>query len=74
MQPIASYGTLGDAFKVFVLNAAGNSTSQSTAVFGTTTININPTLSAGYNRVCVTANNDVTVAEATNCIDTAYLP
>ena len=33
MQPFVSYGRLGDAFKVFVLNAAGNSTSQSTAVF-----------------------------------------
>ena len=74
MQPIVSYGTLDDTFKVFVLNAAGNSTSQSVATFGTTTININPTLSAGYNRVCVTANNNVSVEEATNCIDIAYLP
>ncbi len=59
---------------MFVLDAAGTSTSQSVATFGTTTIKINPTLSAGYNRICVTPNNHVAVEEATNCIDLAYLP
>lgn len=74
VQPITSYGTLGDAFSVFVLNADGTSTSQSMATFGTTTININPTLSDGYNRVCVTPNTNAAIEEATNCIDIAYLP
>lgn len=74
MQPITSYGTLDDAFNVFVLNAAGTSTSQSTALFGTTTININPVLSPGYNRICVTANANASVEESTNCLDVAYLP
>lgn len=73
-QAIVAYGTLDDSFNVFVLNATGSTTSQSTALFGTTTININPTLSPGYNRICVTPNTNVSVDEATNCIDIAYLP
>lgn len=75
VQPIVSHGTLDDTFNVFVLNAAGITTSQSEATFDAPTININPVLSAGYNRVCVTANTNVAgLDEATNCIELAYLP
>ena len=74
VQPIVSHGTVDDTFNVFVLNAAGIITSQSEATFGARTININPVLSAGFNRVCVTANTNVSLDEATNCIDLAYLP
>ena len=74
LQPIVSHGTLDDTFNVFVLDAAGTITSQTEASFGAATINISPMLSAGYNRVCVTANTSATLDEATNCIDLAYLP
>ncbi len=74
VQRVVSHGTLNDEFNVFVLDAAGVVTSQTTASFGATTINLSPTLSAGYNRICVTANTDVSLDEATNCIDIAYLP
>ena len=74
MQPVVAYGTLDDAFNVFVVDAEGIGTSQTTVAFGTTTTSIRPMLSAGYNHVCVTANGTHTVDEATNCIDLAYLP
>lgn len=74
MQPITSYGTLGDSFNVFVVNAAGLTTSTSVTAFATTTNRFTPTLSPGFNHVCVTPNTTATVEEATNCIDIAYLP
>ena len=74
MQPITSYGTLGDTFNVFVLDAAGLATSQSATTFAATTNHITPTLSPGINHVCVSPNPSATVEEATNCIDIAYLP
>jgi hypothetical protein len=74
MQPITSYGTLGDTFNVFVLDAQGLTTSESVTTLAATTNHLTPTLSPGFNHVCVTANTTATVEEATNCIDIAYLP
>lgn len=70
---ITSYGTLGDLCNVFVLDAAGLTTSQSVTAFATTTNHFAPTLSPGFNHVCVTPNASATVEEAANCINIAYL-
>lgn len=74
---IKLFGTVADKFDVVVLDAAGGTSSPAfTADFGNaTTITVKPALQPGFNRVCVTQNGgSVTVAEATNCIDLAYLP
>jgi hypothetical protein len=74
---IKLFGTIADKFDVVVLDSAGGASSPAfTADFGNApTITMRPTLQTGFNRVCVTKNGgSVTVAEATTCIDMAYLP
>jgi hypothetical protein len=71
------FGTAADKFDVVVLDGAGGASSPAfTADFGNATmITVRPTLQPGFNRVCVTRNGgSVTVIEATNCIDLAYVP
>jgi len=71
------FGTAADKFDVVVLDGAGGASSPAfTADFGNaTTITVRPTLQPGFNRVCVTrTGGSVTVVEATNCIDVAYVP
>ena len=70
-------GTAADKFDVVVLDGVGGASSPAfTADFGNATmITVRPTLQPGFNRVCVTrSGGSVTVVEATNCIDLAYLP
>ncbi len=71
------FGTAADKFDVVVLDGAGGASSPAfTADFGNATmITVRPTLQPGFNRVCVTGHlGSVTVVEATNCIDVAYVP
>jgi hypothetical protein len=71
------FGTVADKFDVVVLDGAGGASSPAfTADFGNASqITVRPTLQPGFNRVCVTrTGGSVTVVEATNCIDLAYVP
>jgi len=75
--PMKLFGSAGDKFDVIVLDRGGGGSSPAfTADFGNATmLTVRPTLQPGFNRVCVTRNGgSVTVIEATNCIDVAYLP
>jgi len=70
-------GMAADKFDVVVLDGAGGASSPAfTADFGNASqITVRPTLQPGFNRVCVTrTGGSVTVVEATNCIDVAYVP
>jgi hypothetical protein len=63
------------AFKIFVLDADGITLETTSVMFTAPSVAIKPTLTVGYNRVCVTppAGNP-TILESTNCIDIAYVP
>ena len=63
------------SFKIFVLDASGITTEQTTVTFAASSVAIKPTLNPGYNRVCVTPPlGNPSIAESTNCIDIAYVP
>jgi hypothetical protein len=60
-----------------VLDRFGGASSPSFTVdfSNASIITVRPILQPGFNRVCVTRNGGaVTVVEATNCIDVAYVP
>lgn len=62
-------------FTVFILGPDGNTTASTTVTLGSASADITPTLSIGYNRVCVTPPlGNPTIEESSNCIDIAYVP
>jgi hypothetical protein len=70
---------LGEAssavWTVSVIDIGNNTTSSSTFTFGSTSATISPTLTFGYNRICVTPpSSNPGLVESANCIDMAYVP
>jgi hypothetical protein len=62
-----------DAFKLFVVDGAGATTTSMTVVFGSPTALVRPPLSPGYNQVCVTTpQGGPTIEESKNCIEIGY--
>lgn len=62
-------------FHVYVFDAKDVNTHMTVLTFPTPSVPVRPTLTVGYNRVCVTPpKGDPRVAESTNCIELAYVP
>jgi hypothetical protein len=64
-----------DQFQVVVRDAANTTIQTTSLMFATPTAAITPSLSPGYNRVCVlTPGGNLTNDESTNCLDLVYVP
>ncbi|HEX4420678.1 MAG TPA: hypothetical protein VH165_22340 [Kofleriaceae bacterium] len=64
-----------DQFQVVVRDAANTTIQTSSLLFATPTAAITPSLSPGFNRVCVLPpGGTLTNEESTNCLDLVYVP